>query len=84
MSAGQDPGLFAQLLDWAWAGVLALGGIVFKGLKDDNNKRREDIRQLYQNAEADRKLTRDGFDKLRKELNDQNVAILNAIHGIRK
>lgn len=41
---------------------------------------REDIRQLYQNAEKDRQLVRDGFDKLSAEIHEVHVAMLNKIH----
>jgi hypothetical protein len=37
---------------------------------------RDDIRQLYQNAEADRKLVRDGFEKLSKEISETHIALL--------
>ena len=44
---GDEAGLFAMILQWAWAGVLALGGLVFKGVKEDLVR---SIHFLYEDA----------------------------------
>lgn len=42
---------------------------------------REDIRRLYQNAEADRKLVRDGFDQLSREIHETHITLLGRMDG---
>lgn len=77
-----------DVANWLWAALLIPLGILWR--KADNavqkeeferNKQtvREDIRQLYQNAEKDRQLMRDGFDRLSAEIHEVHVSMLNKL-----
>lgn len=79
-----------DVASWIWGIVLIPVGILWKkadgaASKDDLERHRastrEDIRALYQNAEADRKLVRDGFDQLSKEIHETHIALLTRIDG---
>ena len=69
----ESSGILAHILQWAWAGVLALGGIVFKGIKDD----------IRQSKEIEAKLF-DEIAKVRVDMNKNHVDLLNAIHEAKK
>jgi hypothetical protein len=69
---------------WLWALLLLPFGWAFKRIegavqKPDFAKHRElvreDIRQLYANAEADRKLVRDCVDRLSKEMHEMEIRL---------
>ena len=82
-------GLLHQIMQWAWAGVVALGGIVVKGMRDDiNGKASQDSvaalnLEMVQRKEAETKLF-DKLEEVRKDMNDKHISILNAIHENRK
>lgn len=42
----EDPGVIKQLLDWAWAGVLGLGGLVYKKHNDEMKDLRDQLSKL--------------------------------------
>ena len=97
MSAPEaDVGLIKQLLEWAWAGVLALGGLVFKGVKEDITKKADkaDVEHLNAEMKRRREIEEKLFDKIGEEadkttvqfhqvtaqINQSHIELLNAIH----
>lgn len=57
-----DPGWLAQIGQWA-AAVAAAAWSVWKYVDSKLNKTNEHIEKLYENAEQDRRFTRDLHDK---------------------
>lgn len=79
-----------DVASWLWGVFLIPLGFLWKkadgaASKEDLERHRastrEDIRNLYSNAEADRKMVRDGFDKLSAEIHETHIALLNRIDG---
>lgn len=80
-----DPEVWKEVATWL-GGLLVLPlGYVWKKVngavqKTDFERHqanvREDIRQLYQNAEADRALVRDGFAAITKQIHDVHIDLL--------
>lgn len=80
-----DPSFWETAAKWLWGIILIPLAMLWKKAdnsvqKEDFEKHkesaREDIRDLYKNAEADRKLVRDGFDQLSKEIHETHIALL--------
>jgi len=83
-----DPSLWTKISTWLWALPTAMIAIMWK--KSDNAATKEELAreheyaeknivQLYQNAEDDRKLTRDGFDKVLDTIHNVHIDLLNKI-----
>lgn len=75
--AAPDPGSWKDAFNYLWAALLIPLGIVWRKIdsapskEDFETHRKEDrdnFRQLFINAEADRKLVRDGFDRISSEM----------------
>lgn len=78
MSAPEsDPSVIRLLLDWAWAGVIALGGLIYKLLREEQKAlretqalmiTREEFREHERREERDREERRGAegvlFDKI--------------------
>ncbi len=92
-----DIGLIKQLLEWAWAGVLALGAFIFKGVKEDVSKKasQESMNTIEKQMENRRNIEAKLFDKIDEEadkttvqisqvsaqINKSHIELLNAIHA---
>lgn len=72
-----DPEFWKGVASWLWAALLIPVGVIWKKVdgsvqKEEFESRsrqfREDIRQLYQNAEEDRTVVREGFTKIIQEM----------------
>ena len=78
-----DPGLVKTLLEWAWAGVLALGGLVFRGIKDDFETHRKEDREtfikLFEGQNGIKDAVSDGFRDLDKTISGIHVDLLEKI-----
>ncbi len=98
MSSPQDgAGIFSILLEWAWAGVLALGGLVFKGVKDDIQTKadKSHVQSIYDGLEERKRIEEKLFDRINEEsdktsvqfaqvtaqINQSHIELLNAIHN---
>jgi soluble cytochrome b562 len=51
-----------------------------KEAREAHAELRNSLRDLYKNAESDRKLVRDGFDQLNKNINDARFDLLEKIN----
>lgn len=72
-----DAGVMGKLLDWAWAGVLALGGFVYKA-------QNERIAMVNDELTTQRKNVAKLFDKLEehgRRSEDRHREILTAVHA---
>jgi hypothetical protein len=77
MAPDNDPGMIAKLLDWAWAGVLALGGLVWRAQSDKIKAVNDEVLLQRQNVA---KL----FDKMEEmghRSEDRHREVLNALHA---
>lgn len=86
----QDPSFWEIAAKWLWGVVLIPLGIIWKRADNAVQKpefelnrqtTRDDIRKLYENAEHDRKLVRDGFDQLSREIHETHIALINRMDG---
>lgn len=100
MAAPEDAGLIKQLLEWAWAGVLLLGGIIFRGVKEDITKKadKEHVEALQRDIVERRVVEAKLFDKidemgsetvvkfttLERISTDRHLELLKAIHEVKK
>lgn len=80
-----DPEFWKEAATWLGAALVAPVGYLWKRASGSVQRAefekhqtnvREDIRQLYQNAEADRALVRDGFAGITKQLHDVHIDLL--------
>lgn len=81
-----EPSWIARGLDWAWAIVSSLLVTCWSFLKADinrahtgNTKALEHIEKLYNNAEFDRRFTRDLYDKAVETQRLQHAEIVRLI-----
>ena len=65
-----EPGILAKAVDWLWAGVVALVGIVYRTGEEKHKKAMDSIKTLFENAENDRALTRDLHEKQMNKINE--------------
>lgn len=80
-----DPSMWEEVAKYLWS-VLTIpvamlwrkadGAVQKPDFEKHKENVREDIRLLYQNAEADRKLVRDGFDEITKTIHQVHVDLL--------
>jgi F420-0:gamma-glutamyl ligase-like protein len=77
MSEPTDVNLIAKVLDWGWAGVLALGGLVWKGQNEklaavnfEVNTQRQNIAKLF-----------DKLEEHGRRSEDRHREVLNALHS---
>ncbi len=91
-----DPGFWQQAANYLWGVLLIPVGMLWKkadgAIQRDEFKEyakeareahaelRESLRDLYRNAEADRKLVRDGFDQVNKSITDARFDLLEKIN----
>lgn len=84
--AAPDPDIWKTLSGWLWAALLIPMGVVYRkvdgvaskeDLETHRKEDRESFRQLFQNAEDDRKLVRDGFDRLSDEMHNMEIRLMN-------
>ena len=85
-----DPGLLKMLLDWSWAGVAGLIGVVYKVNSAQHEKHRENQKLLFvkidEHSKQDELLFRevtqkmtDSFQKLTEKIHDNHVEMLRAL-----
>ena len=71
-----DPGVIVKALDWMWAAVVALGGVVWKNLHEKIQDNKEEL-------EVQRKHIAKLFDKLEahaQRSEDRHHELLTALH----
>ena len=68
----EDPGVIKQLLDWAWAGVLALGGLVYKKHNEEMGELKEALHSL-RNKVVGKDEYRDRNELVDKLLEDRRI-----------
>jgi hypothetical protein len=76
-----DVNLIAKVLDWGWAGVLALGGLVWKGQNEKINVVKT---ELGNEISLQRQNIAKIFDKLEantQRAEDRHHEILSALHA---
>lgn len=92
-----DPGVVRLMLDWAWAGVLALGGIIYKLLREEQRTlrttqeqmiTREEFREHERREERDREERRgaegvlfDKIDQLDNKIDQKLTMIFERLIG---
>lgn len=84
MSADSDPGIWKQLLDWAWA-VLALP-MASLWKKAEGAVSKDDFKEYMREAREDRQETRatmsklfDKVEEIRQDQHDQTVRLMTSI-----
>lgn len=88
MSIETDLTLWEQAAKWAWAMLVVPLGWIWRRAadsvsKDDFKEVKDSVKQLYEEAKEDRKLVRDGFDKLGGQIHDSHIALINRMDDIR-
>ena len=81
----ESAGIGAQLLQWAWAGVLLLVGLVYKAVTTDIEKKasKETVEALIKAMEQSKVIEAKLYDELasvRADMNRNHITLLNAIH----
>lgn len=87
MTPDTDPSFFKQLFEYAWAGVLALGGLLWKGQvaklaetkADFNKKFDEHDKELEHQRDIAAKLF-DKIDEHSKQSAQRHIELLQALH----
>lgn len=79
-----EPGVLKLLLDWAWVGVMGLGGLIYRGLKGDfethRKEDRETFKALFEGQAGIKDDIADGFADLNKTISGMHVSLLEKIN----
>ena len=76
----EEAGLLAKLLDWAWAGVLALVGIQWKANTNEMGRQRDNISKLFEKIDSHAARDEEMFRDTTKNISDGLAEMTNTIH----
>jgi hypothetical protein len=83
-----DSSILKTVIDWAWTGVVALGGLVWKNQNDRLDSVRAELRAHKLETDTDIRHQRDisakifdKLDDLKDDANNKHLELLNALHA---
>jgi hypothetical protein len=88
MSAEQDPGIWKTAFDFAWAGVAALGGLVWKSQNEKISAQGEEIKRgrdvqakLFDKLESTQHDFRDALEAHARRSEERHIELLSVLHS---
>ena len=76
----EEAGIVAKLLDWAWLGVLALVGVVWRTNSYEMGRQRDNIAKLFEKIDSHAARDEEMFRNTTKNLSDGIAEITQTIH----
>jgi NH3-dependent NAD+ synthetase len=100
MSLDSDPGFWRQISGWLWAALTVPLGVLWKKAdnalskqefkefvtesKEVRKELRDSVLKLFENAEEDRRLTREAIHNMNNRMHAMHIDLLDKIAGSKK
>lgn len=75
-----DPSILKTLLDWSWAGVVGLIGVLWKVNTSQHDKHRDTQKLIFEKLDEHKKEDQKLFMEVTKQMNDGFKEVTTIIH----